>query len=98
MLKEAEAIVGKIPRAAAVTVTSSESVDKVNAKLEAACYTMDQGAGVLFIVDLHGSTPANLCLNLMDGAHDVEVLCGLNMAMLIKLATADRRNGPQELA
>lgn len=98
MLKEAQSIVGKIPQAAVVTVANKEPVDAVNAKLEAACYTMDQGVGVLFLVDLHGSTPANLCLNLMDGTHDVEVLCGLNMAMLIKLATCDRKDGPQELA
>jgi mannose PTS system EIIA component len=98
MLNEAQSIVGKIPQSAVVTVVNKEPVDAVNANLEAACYTMDQGAGVLFLVDLHGSTPANLCLNLMDGTHDVEVLCGRNMAMLIKLATCERKDGPQELA
>ena len=98
MLKEAQSIVGKLPQTAVVTVANKEPVDAVNAKLEAACYTMDSGAGVLFLVDLHGSTPSNLCLQLMDGAHDVEVLCGLNMAMLIKLATCDRKDGPQGLA
>jgi mannose PTS system EIIA component len=98
MLNEAQSIVGPLPQAAVVTVAGPEPIEAVNARLEAACYTMDQGAGVLFLVDLHGSTPSNLCLTLMDGAHDVEVLCGLNMAMLIKLATCERKNGPQELA
>jgi PTS system mannose-specific IIA component len=98
MLREAQTIVGTIPQVLALTLTGSDAPEAIMAKLEAASYTVDQGAGVLFLVDLHGSTPSNLCLSLMDGAHNAEVLCGLNMAMLIKLATCERKDGPRELA
>src|SRR5262249_55560013 len=98
MLREAEAIVGELEATKAVTVVASDPPERTNARLETAAYEVDAGAGVLFLVDLHGSTPANLCLAFMDGAHNVEGVCGLNMAMLIKLATAERRGGPQDLA
>jgi PTS system mannose-specific IIA component len=98
MLKAAQGIVGEIPRTRAMSAVNSDAPDVTSAKIEEAFAAVNGGAGVLFLVDLHGSTPANLCLNFMDGSHEVEVLCGLNMAMLIKLATCDRRGGPRDLA
>jgi len=98
MLKEAEAIVGKLPDTRVVTVTATDPPEVTNAKLQTARYEVDSGRGVLFLVDLHGSTPSNLAMGFMDGAYEVEVLCGLNMAMLIKLATCMRKEGPRDLA
>ena len=51
---------------------------------------------VVFLVDLGGSTPANLCCR-QCGGHSA-VVSGLNMAMLFKLATADRAAGARHLA
>lgn len=51
---------------------------------------------VLFLVDLVGSTPAQLCCSRCDGKSG-HVVTGVNLPMLLKLATADREHGPQQL-
>ena len=58
----------------------------------------DQGRGVVMIVDLFGASPCACGLRERAG-HEVVVLSGLNLAMLLKLATIDRaRVSPSELA
>ncbi|HJZ86406.1 MAG TPA: hypothetical protein VKN99_14595 [Polyangia bacterium] len=98
MVRDTQAIVGDLPELRVVTVSTTDPPEITNARLETASYEVDSGLGVLFLVDLHGATPSNLCMALMDGAHNVEVLCGLNMAMLLKLATCERKDGPRDLA
>lgn len=50
---------------------------------------LDQGQGVVVIVDLWGASPCQ-CARRQKGQHDVVVLSGLNLAMLLKLASLDR--------
>ncbi len=58
----------------------------------------DQGRGVLMIVDLFGASPCTCGLR-ERGVHELVVLSGLNLAMLLKLATLDRRScSPNALA
>ncbi len=58
----------------------------------------DQGRGVLMIVDLFGASPCTCGLR-ERAAHELVVLSGLNLAMLLKLATLDRRScSPNALA
>jgi PTS system mannose-specific IIA component len=45
---------------------------------------VDQGKGVLILTDLFGGTPANISLSFQGPS--VEVVCGMNLPMLIKLA------------
>lgn len=51
----------------------------------------DRGRGVLILVDLMGSSPCS-CALAQAAAHEVIVVAGLNIAMLLKLATVDRRS------
>lgn len=51
---------------------------------------------VLFVTDLEGSTPYNLCCKKCGGRS--VVLSGMNLPMLFKLATADRQHGALLLA
>jgi mannose/fructose-specific phosphotransferase system component IIA len=53
---------------------------------------------VLFITDLCGSTPANACLELVRANPQREMICGLSLAMLMKLSTCDRSQAAKELA
>ena len=46
----------------------------------------DQGDGVIIVTDMFGGTPSNLAISVMDGAR-VDVLAGMNLPMLIKLAS-----------
>jgi PTS system mannose-specific IIA component len=59
---------------------------------------VDQGRGVLLIVDLLGSSPCNCGIASGEG-HELATLGGLNLAMLLKLATLERRTlKPHEVA
>lgn len=46
----------------------------------------DSGEGVVLLTDMFGGTPSNLAISVMNGSN-VEVLAGVNLPMLIKLAT-----------
>jgi PTS system mannose-specific IIA component len=56
----------------------------------------DTGAGVVLLTDMFGGTPSNLAISIMDKAN-VEVLAGVNLPMLIRLASI-RNQEPLEKA
>ena len=77
----------------------SEEFDDVVRRVGRACDEVDAGAGVLILVDVHGSSPFRACLAMVDGTRPVEIVCGVNLPMLLKLATCDRRGlRPAEVA
>jgi len=93
----AEAIVGRLPEVTCLATGPCEAAGSIQRRVARAASAADQGGGVLLITDLHGSTPANACLALHQPGR-IEVLFGVNLAMLIKLSTCDRREvGPTEL-
>lgn len=94
MLAAARAILGRIPALAAVTAPVGADLHALVEKISRACDEVDQGAGVLILVDVHGSTPFNAAMTMLDGTRSAEVLCGVNLPMLIKLANFDRAQGP----
>lgn len=47
---------------------------------------VDRGRGVILLTDMFGGTPANLAISIMDEAN-VEVIAGINLPILVKLAT-----------
>ena len=64
-----------------------------------ACDQVDAGAGLVILADVHGSSPFRACLSMLDGTRPVEIVCGINLPMLIKLGTVDRRGQrPVEVA
>jgi len=54
--------------------------------------TADQGSGVILLTDMFGGTPSNLAISVIDKAN-VEVIAGVNLPMLIKLASV-RKSEP----
>jgi len=98
-LAAARSIVGDLPAVAAVSVSQHMPLSDVVAEVSAAFERVDEGAGALMLVDLHGSTPFQACMAMLDGSRPAEVLCGVNLPMLMKLATVNRRElRPTELA
>ncbi|WP_181234277.1 PTS sugar transporter subunit IIA [Enhygromyxa salina] len=63
----------------------------------AAVDEVDEGRGILLIADLMGSSPC-MCGIKNSLGHGFALVTGLNLAMLTKLALADRRSSPRELA
>jgi mannose PTS system EIIA component len=99
LLEAAASIVGRLSATAAVSVSMDISFDDVVLRIEQACGEVDKGAGVVILVDVHGSSPFQACMAMLDGTRAVEIVCGVNLPMLIKLATVDRRElRPNEMA
>ncbi|MEO8212625.1 MAG: PTS fructose transporter subunit IIA [Myxococcales bacterium] len=99
LLDAVAGILGALPAAVPVSVSMDETFDDTLARIERACDQVDAGAGVVLLVDLQGSSPYQACMAMMDGSRAAEVVCGVNLAMLLKLATIDRCDPrPSELA
>jgi len=86
LLETAAAIVGPVERAAAVSVDARTSVDEARGRLASAIQEVGvDGEGVLVLTDMFGGTPANLALTFLE--EQIEVVTGVNLPMLMKLAT-----------
>ena len=96
MLKAAELIVGTMPACRAISMDPDQSVDDMTRRLADAIKDVDQGAGVLILTDLYGGTPTNISLSFM--SPKVEILCGINLPMLIKFVGCRKANGLKETA
>jgi PTS system mannose-specific IIA component len=86
LLRTAEGIVGRLEQAEAVSVASSSAMEEARERFGEAIHRVDTGDGVLVLTDMFGGTPANLALTFLDDK--LEVLTGVNLPMLLKLATA----------
>jgi mannose/fructose-specific phosphotransferase system component IIA len=99
MLDAVAGILGPLPASFPISISMQEHFDETLERVTRACERVDGGAGVLLLVDLQGSSPYQACMAMMDGTRAVEVVCGVNLAMLLKLSTVDRRElRPHELA
>jgi mannose/fructose-specific phosphotransferase system component IIA len=82
-----------------VAVVVGEDYGDVVRRVSFACDEVDTGAGLLILVDVHGSSEFQACLTMLDGTRPIEIVCGVNLPMLIKLATLDREHmSPAEMA
>jgi PTS system mannose-specific IIA component len=99
MLEAARRVVGTLPGVTVVSSSAGDDSAALTHRLAQACGDVDDGAGVLLMVDIYGSTPFHVAMSMLDGTGAGEVLCGVNLPMLLKLATLDRtRLSPGEMA
>ncbi len=87
LLNAAEMIVGDLPRFTAVSIGWHDDVTVAREVIAHAITRVDAGGGILVLTDMFGGTPANLGLAFLDAGR-VEVVTGVNLPMLIKLAKA----------
>lgn len=90
-------IVPDAPPVQAVSVDPKQSVDEMREAIADALRRADTGEGVLVLTDMFGGTPSNISLSFL-AEHRVEVVTGLNLPMLIKLATMTEKKPLDELA
>ncbi len=86
LLRTAEGIVGRLEQCEAVSIGAGTSMEQQQAQLGEAVKRCDSGDGVLVLTDMFGGTPANLALTFLD--EKIEVVTGVNLPMILKLATA----------
>lgn len=98
LLLAAEAIVGGPLGVALVEAPPAADLEVLRRRIAAALHEQDTGQGALMLVDVCGSTPANLCQQAVETHPGSEILTGLSLPMLVKLATCDRRQPAVELA
>jgi PTS system mannose-specific IIA component len=90
-------ILPEAPTFEAVAVDPTMSVEEVRGAIAAGLKSADDGDGVLILTDMFGGTPSNMSLSFHD-EHQVEVVTGMNLPMLIKLATMREEKPLDELA
>jgi PTS system mannose-specific IIA component len=85
-LAATEHVVGKQKDVRAVCIGADDDVDMRRKDILKAVAAVDSGHGVIVLTDMFGGTPSNLAISIMDQAN-IEVIAGLNLPMLIKLAS-----------
>ena len=94
LLTAAETIIGTISHVAAVSIGWHDDVDAASDEIERAVTRVSEGRGVLLLTDLFGGTPTNIAsMFLKEG--EAEVVTGVNLPMVIKLAS---QTGEESLA
>jgi len=86
LIKATETIVKESLRIAPVSVLQSDDTVRYQKLVGEAIEKVNQGGGVLLLSDMFGGTPSNLCLPFLKKG-EVELVTGVNLPMLLKLAT-----------
>ena len=84
-----EHVVGPQTAIATVAIGPEDDLESRRNDIMKAIAGVDAGQGVIIVTDMFGGTPSNLAISLMQPGK-IEVLAGLNLPMLVKLA----RNRP----
>ena len=85
-----EHVVGPQTAVAAICIGPEDDMEKRRQDILAACGRVDAGDGVILLTDMFGGTPSNLAISVMEQTR-AEVIAGLNLPMLIKLASVRGR-------
>ncbi len=81
-----EHVVGKQTGVAAICIGAEDDMEQRRKEILETVAKVDQGKGVVLLTDMFGGTPSNLAISVLDKAN-VEVIAGVNLPMLIKLAS-----------
>ena len=85
LLNAAEMIVGDLPKFAAVSIGWHDDVNDARQDIAQAIDRVRGEEGVLLLTDMFGGTPSNLGMTFLEKDR-LEVITGVNLPMLIKLA------------
>ena len=85
-----EHVVGRQTDIVGVCIGPNDDMERRRKEIADAIRRVDSGAGVIILTDLFGGTPSNLAISLLQNGR-VEVIAGINLPMLIRLAGA-RKN------
>jgi PTS system mannose-specific IIA component len=86
MLQAVRLIVPSAPDFRAVAIGPQQTVEEIRSAIARELDAVDRGAGALILTDMFGGTPSNVAFSFL-GERPVEVVTGVNLPMLIKLAS-----------
>lgn len=81
-----EHVVGPQKQIETITIGPEDDMEVRRQEILSAIGEVDTGEGVVLLTDMFGGTPSNLAISVMNG-NLVEVVAGINLPMLIKLAS-----------
>ena len=81
-----EHVVGPQKQIETITIGPEDDMETRRQDILLAIGEVDGGDGVVLLTDMFGGTPSNLAISVMNGS-EVEVVAGINLPMLIKLAS-----------
>ncbi|MFT4251738.1 MAG: PTS sugar transporter subunit IIA [Caulobacter sp.] len=86
-----EHVVGPQTAVKAICIGPEDDMERRRSDILKACAAVDDGSGVILLTDMFGGTPSNLAISVMEQTK-AEVIAGLNLPMLIKLASVRTRD------
>ncbi len=92
-----EHVVGPQDQLEVVCIEAHDDMELRRQDIEKAVLAVDTGDGVALLTDLFGGTPSNMAISLMPNAN-VEVIAGINLPLLVKLASVRKTCGLEESA
>ena len=90
-----EHVVGPQRGVRAICIGPEDDMERRRADILAACGRVNTGQGVILLTDMFGGTPSNLAISVMEQTK-AEVIAGLNLPMLIKLASVRNRQSLED--
>ncbi len=90
-------ITGKLENMVHVAVKASDGVEDVRENIGRAIESVKGVRGAILLVDMFGGTPSNIGLSFL-AEGEVEVVTGVNLPMLLKVATFDNTTSLGEAA
>jgi PTS system mannose-specific IIA component len=97
LISALEHVVGPQVNIAAVCIGPEDDMEHRRASILERVASAEEGNGVILLTDMFGGTPSNLAISIMDKAN-VEVIAGVNLPMLIKLASVRQTESLEEAA
>ena len=84
-----EHVVGKQEQIGSICIFADDDMEARREDIAAAIQEVDSGEGVIVLTDMFGGTPSNLAISLMGAERSsaVEVIAGMNLPMLMRLAS-----------
>lgn len=97
LISVCDLIMGRQEGMAAVSLDPSESPETSMGQIKSGLSQVNNGDGVIILTDMLGGTPSNLSLSFLQEGK-VEVVTGVNLPMLMKLAHLRETKNLREVA
>ena len=81
-----EHVIGPQDQMETISIQPQDDIDSRRKEIIEAVKRVNSGQGVAILTDMFGGTPSNLAISVMNEP-DIEVVAGINLPMLVKLAS-----------